>query len=462
MIQEIEEYVPVKEKLSFALGGFANALLNSLVFGNLTFFYNVKLGADKNLLGIGWLVFAIWNTVNDPIASYIIDNTRTKLGRRIPYIRYGSFLYGLAFLFCWFPISPLDNQIGLFLNFLVALFLLDTMYTFVGACFFSLPKEIAFTAKERASLSAYGTIFNFLNIILGLILPIILLTIPDGIPPYFAPVIIAISIISSLLLFITSYFYNENMFAQLQPKEGFIEGLKLTLKNKPFWIFMIPSFCIYVVYPLIQTALLYYLDYVVSGQNIIFFILTFIIGIFFGILLNMKKIASWRPKKTMIINLLLLTMGIVILFFIGRNAILSSIPFFILGVGFPGVLIASAVIMGDVIDYDELITGKRREAIYGGVNALVQKPAISIANWLFLFVIGAFGFVEDGSITNTVITGILFAFCVLPAIFLGISVITMKWYPLDDPKWNKKKEKISKIHAEKEQDYLNRIKNQKQ
>lgn len=458
---KLEERVPFKEKFSFSLGGFANAILNSLVFGNLTFFYNVKLGADKDLLGIAWLIFAIWNTVNDPLASYVIDNTRTKLGRRIPYIRYGSFLYGLAFLFCWFPISPLESDIGLFLNFLVALFLLDTMYTFVGACFFSLPKEIAFTAKERASISAYGTIFNFFNIILGLILPIILLTQPEGIPPYFAPIIISIAIICSLLLFITSYFYNENMFAQLQPKEGFIEGLKLTLKNKPFWIFMIPSFCIYLVYPLIQTALLYYLDYVVAGQNILFFILMFIIGIIVGIVLNVKKIGSWRPKKTMIINLIFLTLGTIILFFIGRDALLSCIPFFIIGTGFPGVLIASAVIMGDTIDYDELITGKRREAIYGGVNALVQKPAISIANWMFLSVIGLFGFVEGGKITGNVITGILFAFSLLPAIFLAVSVISMRFYPLDGPKWETKKEKISEIHSEKEKKYLEQIKDRK-
>ncbi|GAG62563.1 unnamed protein product [marine sediment metagenome] len=112
-----EEHVSVKVKLGFSFGGFANNILNGFVFANLTFFYNQKLGADATLLGIAWLIFAIWNTINDPIASYFIDNTRTKIGRRIPYIRYGSIFYGLAFIFCWFPIAPLDNQIALFFNF---------------------------------------------------------------------------------------------------------------------------------------------------------------------------------------------------------------------------------------------------------------------------------------------------------------------------------------------------------
>jgi len=54
-----EESVSVKTKLSFSIGGLANGLLNGLVFGNLTFFYQVKLGANPVLLGIGWLIFAL-------------------------------------------------------------------------------------------------------------------------------------------------------------------------------------------------------------------------------------------------------------------------------------------------------------------------------------------------------------------------------------------------------------------
>ena len=116
------EHVSVKTKLSFSLGGFASGIFSGFPFAYLTFFYQTKLGTNANLLVIGWMMFAIWNTINDPIASYFIDNTRTKIGRRTPFIRYGSVFYGLAFIFCWIPISPLDNQIGLFLNFILALY----------------------------------------------------------------------------------------------------------------------------------------------------------------------------------------------------------------------------------------------------------------------------------------------------------------------------------------------------
>ena len=465
IIEMPEEHVSVKIKLNYSVGGLANNLLNGLVFGNLTFFYQVKLGADAGLLAIGWLIFAIWNTLNDPIVSYFVDNTRTKIGRRIPYIRYGSIFYGLAFIFCWFPISPLDNEIGLFINFLAALFILDTMFTIVGVCFFSLPNEIAVTAKQRASLGVYSAVVGFINLVLGLIIPIILLTGQDGIHPLFALVIIFIGLGCSLILFVTSFGIKENMFAQLQEHEGFIEGLRLTLKNKPFWIFMIPAFLIGIVLPIFSTGILYYINYTISGQTPIFVILAILIGIVLGMILNLKKIAVWQPKKTMIINALLIAIGFTFLFFVGGNAILAAIPFLIVGIGYAGGMVAIPVLMGDAIDNDELITGKRREAIYGGVNAIVTKPAISIANFIFLSVIAAFGFKDPVDVilpqTYKALIGLLYAFCVIPALLLAFAALGLRLYPLDGPEWLDKKRHIMKLHEEKEKEYLQSLSEKK-
>ena len=457
-----KERVSIKTKLSYSTGRLGNDLLNGLVFGNLTFFYQIKLGADPGLLAIGWLIFAIWNTANDPIVSYFVDNTRTKIGRRIPYIRYGSIFYGLAFIFCWFPISPLDSQIGLFINFMAALFLLDTIFTIVGVCFFSLPNEIAVTAKQRASLGVYSALVGFINLVLGLVIPIILLTGQEGIHPFFTPAIIIIGVACSLLLFVTSFGIKENMFAQLQEHEGFIEGLRLTLKNKPFWILMIPAFLLGIITPIFSTGVLYYIDYNISGQNPMFILLAILIGIVLGMALNLKKIAIWQPKKTMIINVLLTAAGFVILFFVGGNAILAAIPFLIVGIGYAGGMVANPVLLGDAIDNDELITGKRREAIYGGVNAIITKPAISIANFIYLTVIAAFGFKAPAGVpqpqTDMALIGLLFAFCIIPALLLALTALGLRWYPLDGPEWLNKKRHIMELHEEKEQEYIQSLK----
>jgi GPH family glycoside/pentoside/hexuronide:cation symporter len=117
-----------------------------------------------------------------------------------------------------------------------------------------------------------------------------------------------------------------------------------------------------------------------------------------------------------------------------------------------------------LIDNDEFITGKRREAIYGGVNAIVTKPGVSIANWLFLLCIKGFGWVkpivgEDGiSVkqpqTPLAITGILFAYCIPLVVGILLCLISIQWYPLDGPAWRKKKKGIYELHLQKEKEYL--------
>ena len=458
-----EEKLTITTKTSFAFGALANNILNGFVFANITFFYNQKLNADATLLAFGWLLFAIWNTINDPIVSYFIDNTRTKIGRRIPYIRYGSVLYALAFIFCWIPIAPQGNQIALFFNFLLVLFLLDTMFSIVGCCFFCLPAEIAITAKGRASLGLFTSLIGFINIVVGIVLPILLLTSQEGIPDIFY---ISIVILGLLILFVTSYFYEENMFAQMQPYEPFIEGLRLTLKNKALWIFMVPAFFIAIAYPIFQTGLLYYIDYVISGVDLILFVLALIIGIMFGMGINVVKIATIGPKKIMILNLSVISIGFLVMFIMGQNTALVAIPTFAAGFGFAGAMVSNSVLMGDVIDNDELITGKRREAIYGGVNAIITKPSLSIANWLFLSVLVVFQFIDPilvGDVyekqvqTASGILGILIAFCLVPSILTAICALALYWYPLDGPEWLKKKKELIELHERKEQEYLQKL-----
>lgn len=461
-----EEHVPFKVKANLGIGGFANTMLNGFVQANITFYYTEKLGAEPTLIAIAWLLFAIWNTINDPIISYFIDNTRTKIGRRIPYIRYGSLFYGLAFIFCWFPIAQVGDEWGLFFNFLLALFLLDTMFTIVGCCFYCLPNEVAITAKERASVSVFIGISLAGTFVLGIILPILLLTGLVGVHPLFLPLMVIIGLVCSLMLFLSSYGIKENMFAQDQPHEGLIEGIKLTFKNRPFWLFAVTAFCVNLFVPLLQTGILYYIDYVVGDQSMTPFLITLGIGFILGAVITFRKIEVWGPRKVMMLNMGFLAVGFFILFFVGRDVFASAVPYAFIGLGAVGALLGIGVVGGDCIDNDELITGKRREAVYGGVNAIIVKPSISIANWMFLGVITLFGFIKpvivDGvpikqAQSDATLFGLLIAFGLIPALLFLVSVISLHWYPLHGPEWKKKKKFIMELHEQKEKEYIKKL-----
>ena len=93
------------------------------------------------------------------------------------------------------------------------------------------------------------------------------------------------------------------------------------------------------------------------------------------------------------------------------------------------------------------------------MNALLTKPAISIANGLFLLIIAFYGFQRASQAqTESAQMGIMIGFTIVPAIFILISALAMKFFSLDGPDWNKQKVELKKIHEEKEKEYLEYLK----
>ena len=138
------------------------------------------------------------------------------------------------------------------------------------------------------------------------------------------------------------------------------------------------------------------------------------------------------------------------------------IGFVVVGIGLAALLITTGAIIADTMDYDEIRTGKRREATYSGVEALITKPAISIANWLFLTVLAAYGF--DQNTTNQsprAENGIMVGIFLIAALLFGCLALVMTKYPLDGPQWDAEKQRLAHIHVEKKKKYLEYLKEKK-
>ncbi|GAB4320476.1 MAG: MFS transporter [Promethearchaeota archaeon] len=478
-MRSLEPPVPLKVKLAFALGGLANGVLSGVVYASITFFYNAKLGLDETLLGYAWLLFMVWNAVNDPILGWLMDNSKSKLGRRVPFIRYGAPLYGLTFALCYLPVAPLNDQTALFVNFLLVMAAFDTMFSLIGTCYFALPNELAITAERRAEVAVFGSVFGLLGILVTFALPTVLLTgYEQGTHPFFLPAMVITGAACAATLWGTSYFLRENKFAVLQEPEGLWESIVNTVKDPEHRRSLIPwmvvSFSMTLLGTILTTGIFYYVDYVVVDQlyldggelNLLAVGPLFaagLLGIAVGIAFNLRALPLWGPKRVMRVNFLLVTGGFLALFATGRQLGASVGPIGVLLFGYSGALVSFPALMGDVIDHDELVTGRRREGTYGGFNAIITKPAVSLANWAFLSVIGAFGFVrpvlENGAAVkqpqpDSAITGILFSLTVIPAFFTALSVVVMRWYDLSGPGWVEKKKAIIALHAKKERDYL--------
>ena len=139
-----EENVPLSSRIFVsAADGFVN-LMQGVISAALSFYFVKNRGMDEGLAGLVWILFGIWNAINDPLYGYI--------GRRIPYIRYGAPLIAIAYIACWIHWPGDGNDTILFIQLLLTLFFYDTFYTAVASALYVMPFEMAVSNKARGSL----------------------------------------------------------------------------------------------------------------------------------------------------------------------------------------------------------------------------------------------------------------------------------------------------------------------
>ncbi|MBD3214032.1 MAG: MFS transporter [Candidatus Lokiarchaeota archaeon] len=468
----IEDRLPLKTKLSFAGIAFTSGLFSGLVITvGFTTFYVEKFGLDPNLAAIVWTIFIFWNTINDPLIGFFQERTGSeKRGRRKPYIRYGAPLYAILFIICWFPFGT--GWLVVFLHMLILLYLFDTLFTTVGLISYSLPAEMTVSEHARSDLMVYGSIAQALALLLSFVFPFFLNEEPYNLDPnfdLFRIIMIVIGIVGGVILFVSSYFIKENKYAIKEEPLSFKDSFLKTIDNKPFLIFEAGNFIYLTAQFILTNGLFFYLTYVLgldSFTDKIIPLLIFFIFVFLFLPIHKRIVNKIGLKKAFIFTLSFTGMSFLIGFAgVGWTFPLSIITMVMIGIGFSGYFLTNQMVMADIIDHDELLTGKRRETSYSGMNALITKPAVSIGPMILLLTAGAFGFDPDISLggyspaqLTSVQLGVMLSFMLIPAILILIAAGIMYFYPLEGKEWREKKEQLHEVHQQKEKEFIEELK----
>jgi len=452
-----EEVVPLKSRIWVSgADGFVYLLQNIIAGGALTYYFTEIRGLDAFLAAIVWLLFGIWNAINDPLFGWISDRTKSGLGRRRPYIRYLAPFFGLCFILSWvnWPGSNLD-QVAMFLQLLFLLFFFDILYTAIATSLYIMPFEMAVSNKARSSIIIWKILFSAIGMIIPLIVVPLILPGPGEDTSFFFMVMIIFGVFVAIFVVVSTYFYEEKNYVKEEEQISFFKAFKATFKNKSFLVYEIVSFSIIFVQTALFMGVIYYFkEFEIS---MLYTFLMLFIGIIIGLVLFVMKQESWGVKKSMTTMLCIFSFSCFLILFGGRFLIPVMIGFLGLGIGFSGGMFLIPLMNGDVIDKDEEMTGLRREGMYAGVNSFITKPAISLAQAAFLIIIAMFGYIQgkpEGTQSPMAETGIIVAWMLIPALLLLICFISMKMYPLAGPEWNETKARLAEIHKQKEKEYL--------
>ncbi|MDD8015519.1 MAG: MFS transporter [Acidobacteriota bacterium] len=151
---------PLRRIIAYASGEGANSITLNGISAFALLFYVQVLGLSGKWAGVALSVTMLWDAVSDPIMGHITDNTRSRFGRRHPYILLGGIFLAASFFFLWTVPGIFKSPRGIFWYLLGINFIVRTAVTIFGVPYAALGFEICTDYEERAKLQSVRCIFN--------------------------------------------------------------------------------------------------------------------------------------------------------------------------------------------------------------------------------------------------------------------------------------------------------------
>jgi len=447
-----------KQKINWAAASFGGQLINGIYAALLPIFYVDYLGLveNANVIYMIQIVYVLVNAFNDPIFGFISDKTRAKKGRRIPFMRYTAPFLALTFILVWFSPTQSSGELAIFWWMVIMTCLYDTAYTIIFLVYSALLPEITENEEERQGMKIMASFFNLIGMILGFIIPDI---VRRQSAFMFQMSMIGVGIIGGALIIYTTYKFKERPeFTKVDEPLGLVDAIKATLKRKSFLVLVSANFMAILIQSLIIGSVFYIADYITQSDTTLLLMAIFL-PLIIGIWFVPKFTKKWGVARANQFLLIIGGIGLIMLFFFTDSIFpkeLIYLPLVIAGFGFVGPLVLNDIMFFQVTDEDELDTGVRREAAFFGINALITKPAQSLALVIPTALLAMSGFIPRTGIGDPVlpqpveaILAIRLFIGLIPGIALIIAAIILQFYPLKGEHWAKMQKEILILHDEK-------------
>jgi GPH family glycoside/pentoside/hexuronide:cation symporter len=446
------------DHISFGFGYFIDNFLTGAMGVRLFAFYENELLLPVVMVFLAYIIYAIWNMLNDPIIGFFSDRPNRfwkKWGRRFPWIIMGTLPWPLVYVLVF--VSPTVNEAGVWFVFfwlVITICMFDGFYSAWNTNYYAFFPDKYRSHEERTKVAGIGTAIGQIGIALGFIIPPLFIHYGDPITYIIAAIVVAIICWIAIIIMIPGVREDEEIRARIlliephQKKESFFKILKYAVKQKNFMIYLIAYLCFQSFVFIILGSIPYWVPYILKTSAEFEALISggFLLGSLASIAIWAYLVKKYGNRLIFLIGLILTGAFLIPLLFI--SDIMTTIFIMILvGIGVGAIWICVYPIYGDVIDEIVVKTEKREEAIYFGIRVFFARIAFIIQAIVFALIHIFMGFnPEAKQQTNLALIGLRIQMVLIPmlVLFLG-AFIFWKWYDLKPSKVELIKSELRKI-----------------
>ena len=418
--QELRDHVPTSEKMAYGCGALMDgggvALMSCVMLKYMTTF-GIAMAMASTIM----MIAKFWDAITDPLMGFITDNTRSKWGRRKPYIIAGGVCLIIAMALLFAPVSSGMNTAAFTAYIIIFYIVWNTASTLSQVPYTSLSSDISPSFKERNNANTVKLVFSALASGLAYVLPLVLIeTLTSekgylGIFPHISPTvfwILMVAIFGTLFgggLIICGIFTKERI-KPTTPKvkfnfKLFIKGYVEPYKNKSYRWHIVMYVAAFMCMDMISALAVYYATDVWHGYKLFGMTMSsmFIVAplmVAAVVMFPLARVMMDKKSKQFAFRMGLpfyIAGGIMMAVMDPSWAppILVPIIAFMMGLGFGGAQMMPWIIFPDTVDVAEMATGERPTGTYSGMMTLARKIAGALAVGAVGWIIGGVGYIEN-------------------------------------------------------------------
>jgi oligogalacturonide transporter len=442
-MQANSEKLTIWQKLGYGLGDIYGGGAGTLI----SFFYLVFLtdvvGLRPGLAGTVILISKVYDSITDPFEGVLSDRTRTKMGRRRPYLMAGILLVFISFFLLFYPVA-FASEMARFAFVIAAYLFYSTVVSIVMLNYNALQAEMTLDYNERTSLTTYRIFFSTVSSILCALLPLeIVKAFPDVRTGWMAMGVV-FGLFFALPFIATVITARERTEFQRPPgkfdwRQAFIEPFKI----RTFVFILVMYVTAFLAFDATSSIVVYYVkSYLGRGEEV-----NYVVG---GLLIAQVlslPFYQWLSKRTSKARSYIFgaTVFVVVMFFSflitpGSPSFALYLFAILVGLGSGGVVIMVYAIFPDIPDVDELKTGERREGTYSALTTLTRKISSALAIFAVSQMLDLAGYLpplmENGKLveqtqSSAFILILRLVFVLLPVIAISAGIFFAARFPLN-------------------------------